>query len=400
MALYDEEENNNNYNQDDRRYLGTIKNETTGDKGHFYSTLPVTPPTQQNQNTEQNRGGDINQFLEWAMKNKVGFNPFTMNPVTEAMKEFNSNESQFFNRVFAGRVSSTGNLTPEQLKYWNQERNTIMNQLIASQHSRQQGAISYLTMLKQGWEEKNTVTDKVTIDPATGQQVYTNKFGEIIKNPNIRKGGQTSQMVAGAGAPSSGTSMGGTQPTTGQSENLVKPPAAKEPKQLSQDSINQLSDMATTYDRLVDIGKKLADKPDLAGPLQGRLAALRVKFQNEGETQAVLNELKSLITIAYSLSGKQIGKEELKMLQEAMLPTLNQPHSNLMATISFARDWLAQTHNKRLEYNVACGYTHNIKPLLVGNQSPTEQQSLPSGWRRDANGVVYNDKGKKMVWRD
>ena len=83
-----------------------------------------------------------------------------------------------------------------------------------------------------------------------------------------------------------------------------------------------------------------------------------------------------------------------------MLPTLNQPHSNLMATISFARDWLAQTHNKRLEYNAAGGYTHNIKPLLVGNQSPTEQQSLPSGWRRDANGVVYNDKGKKMVWRD
>jgi hypothetical protein len=267
---------------------------------------------------------------------------------------------------------------------------------------KQQTGVAYLNMLKQGWEEANTVTDRVTTDPNTGEQVYTNKFGQIVKDPNRQVGrGQAmgeapSPQTVGKTPP---TQMaGGTEMAEPKSKGLVKPKTAKEAKQLSQESINQLAEMATTYDRLVEVGKKLSNKPDMAGPLQGRLNALKVKYQNEGETQTIINELKSLITIAYALSGKQISEKEMKILQEAMLPTLNQPHSNLMATIAFARDWLAQGHNKRLEYQTASGYTHGIKPLAVGNQGMP--QELPAGWTKDASGNVFNEKGKKMKWRD
>lgn len=356
-----------------------------------YYERPKSPTVGQPETGQMPAGGNINQFLDWAVKNKLGFNPFTMNPTEDALRKWNENESRFFQMTFGGSMTPSS-MTPDALKHWNEQKKQGMAVFIQEAEQRQRNGIAYLNMLKQGWEESNTITGNVTVDPSTGEQVYTNKFGQIVKNPNIEQPSVTQPTKQ----PS--TQMAQAEPSMPKSEGIVKPKTAKEPKQLSQESINQLAEMATTYDRLVDIGKKMANRPDLAGPIQGRLNMLKVKYKNEGETQAVINELKSLITIAYALSGKQISEKEMKILQEAMLPSLSQPHSNLMATISFARDWLAQSHNKRLEYQTASGYTHGIKPLMVGENN--EPRELPTGWTRDANGNVFNDKGKKMKWRD
>ncbi len=370
---------------------GTVTNETTGEVTY----IPRRPQAQAPMEGQgaMPPGGDINQFLDWAVKNKLGFNPFTMNPTTEALNMWNQREAEYFNKAFANTGITPSSMTPDALKHWNAQKKEGMAALMQEAEQRQRNGIAYLQMLKQGWEEANTITGQISIDPKSGKQVYINKFGQIVKNPNVQ--GSMGQTV---GKRPSTQITGGTEMDEPKSEGIIKPQTPKEAKQLSQESINQLAEMATTYDRLTEVGKKLADKPDMSGPLQGRLESLRVRFQNDGETQAVINELRSLITIAYALSGKQISKDEMKLLQDAMLPTLNQPHSNLMATITFARDWLAQGHNKRLEYQTASGYTHGIKPLAVGSAGGPKE--IPAGWTRDASGNVFNEKGKKMKWRD
>lgn len=404
MALYEDDTQQTPWDKELSRYtggpgesIGTITNETTGESTTVNRTLPVQPMTQGQPNQTGNPPmGDFNQFMDWVIKTKIGFNPYTMNPTTEALNTWNQNESDYFNKAFAGTGMSPGSMTPEGLKHWNEQKKEGMAVLLQEARDKQNAAILYLKEFKDMWEDEHTVTDKVTIDPKTGEQVHTNKFGKIIKNPNIPTGGEPSQMVSGPGAPSTPGATATTGGTMPQSEGLVKPKTPKEPKLMSQESITSLSDLSTTYDRLIAVGKALATKPDISGPLQGRLAALRVKYKNEGETQAVLNQLNSLITIAYGLSGKQISKEEMELLQKAMLPSLNQPSQNLMATIAFARDWVAETHNKRLEYQTAAGYTHGIKPIAVGGQ----EKELPQGFKKDAKGNVYNEKGQKMRWRD
>jgi hypothetical protein len=394
VALYQDNSGQTPWDKELASYgssAGQITNETTGETTNVARSSPQ--PQRQPQQQGQPTGGDINQFLDWAVKNKLGFNPLTMNPTMEALDAWNQKESELFNNTFRGTGITPSSMTPDALKHWNAQKKEGIAAFMQQAQQKQQTGVAYLNMLKQGWEEANTVSDKVTIDPSTGEQVYTNKFGQIVANPNVQRGEQTTGRSVSAQAGGEGETV---KPTSG---GIVKPKTQKEAKQISQESINQLAEMATTYDRLVEVGKKLAGKPDMSGPLQGRLNALRVKYQNDGETQTVINELKSLITIAYALSGKQISEKEMKLLQEAMLPTLNQPSANLLATISFARDWLAQGHNKRLEYQTASGYTHGIKPLAVGNIGNGPQE-LPAGWTRDASGNVFNDKGKKMKWRD
>jgi hypothetical protein len=51
------------------------------------------------------------------------------------------------------------------------------------------------------------------------------------------------------------------------------------------------------------------------------------------------------------------------MLKSAMLPRLEQPQENLLATINFAKNWLQRNHNNRLKYEKDSGYATNIPPL-------------------------------------
>jgi hypothetical protein len=125
--------------------------------------------------------------------------------------------------------------------------------------------------------------------------------------------------------------------------------------------------MRTTYERLEDVEKNADKLKGKFGPIEGRWNNLKVKFLKDGATQGVINELKSMITVAYSLSGKQISYKEMELLQNAMLPRLEQPYENFQATLNFAKNWMAKTHNNRLGYIKESGYQTSIKPLEEAN---------------------------------
>jgi len=171
-------------------------------------------------------------------------------------------------------------------------------------------------------------------DATTGNMLYADSFDKGVKE--IASPEDTSQL----------------RPTT--------------VKGLEATQVSELANFKNTYGRLDNIEKKLAD-PKMAnktGPIFGRWEQLKVKFLNDGASQSVINELKSLITIAYGLSGKQISPEEMKLLQDAMLPRLEQPGENLLSTINFAKGWIKTVHNDRLDYFDKAFYDTNIKPIV------------------------------------
>jgi hypothetical protein len=129
-----------------------------------------------------------------------------------------------------------------------------------------------------------------------------------------------------------------------------------------------LAGMKNTYDRLGDVAVRAEKMKDKFGPISGRWTKLKAKFMNDGDTQYAMNEIRSMITIAYQLSGKQISVQEMKMLEEALLPTLEQPHENFSATLKFARDWVARTHDDRISYFNQLGFDVPVKPILGSNQ--------------------------------
>jgi hypothetical protein len=110
---------------------------------------------------------------------------------------------------------------------------------------------------------------------------------------------------------------------------------------------------------------------------------LKQKFIGDGDTQYAMNEIKSLITLAYGLSGKQISEREMKLLQDAILPSLNQPYTNFRATLKFAKDWVASTHDTRLKGYRDSGFETKIKPLAYDNEFVQAKEALKNGAPKD-----------------
>jgi hypothetical protein len=162
--------------------------------------------------------------------------------------------------------------------------------------------------------------------------------GTGFSQVNLRNPGQPSTPVAGP-----------------KGDTLGKP--------LATGQIQELADLKRTHDQLKEVGLKISDKKFKSGPLEGRWQKLKIKFMAVGPTQEVVNELESLITIAYGLSGKQMSYQEMQILKTAMLPKLEQPKENLSATVKWVQKWLESTHNDRLQYYKDSGYRTDIKPL-------------------------------------
>jgi hypothetical protein len=172
---------------------------------------------------------------------------------------------------------------------------------------------------------------------------------QIISDP------QTGELrYAKTGEPASEEDTAQMRPLT-----IKAPPTA---------DLKELADIKSTYSRLDDVLAKAEKMKDKFGPVSGRWNKLKVKFQNEGPTQSVINELKSTITIAYGLSGKQISYQEMQMLQEAFLPALEQPYENFQATANFAKTLLGSIHDNRISEYENSGYDVNSKKLLGGSE--------------------------------
>ncbi len=134
-------------------------------------------------------------------------------------------------------------------------------------------------------------------------------------------------------------------------------------KPLPNDVTTQLANMKNTVDRISDLELRSKDLKGRFGPIEGRWTALRQKLVNDGPTQELMNEMSGLITMAYALSGKQISYQEMEMLKQAILPTLNQPYQNFLATVNMSRQWLISQHNDMLDYFHGTGHSSNLKKL-------------------------------------
>jgi hypothetical protein len=370
---------------------------------------------------------DINQFLDWAVKTQLGYNPYKMNPVTEAMKKWNTLESQAFQEVFGNSGITPNNMTPEALKHWNEQKREGLKQLIDEAKNKQATGMAYLEELRKGWGDRNAIASWV--DLPSGEKAPINRFGEVVKAPSAG-----AQMGAPQ-VPGQPQGMGGGQ--------LTQPAKTKPGKELSAEAITNIANMKSTYDRLDEIGEQVKKMEDRFGPVTGRVEEAYLKFQEDPEMQTLFNRLNSLITIAYDLSGKQISEKEMEKLQKAMLPGPNQPRGNLLATVAFVRDWLALAHNNRVKYYGAGGYaTQNFPTLERGknyNIDPKQLEKIkntiksmgkdkeglsseerlmnddiwrgidalgkaprdiPAGWTVDEKGVVRNERGQKMKWKE
>jgi hypothetical protein len=143
---------------------------------------------------------------------------------------------------------------------------------------------------------------------------------------------------------------------------------------LPNETTTQLSQMKNTVSRINDLEERAKD-PKMAkrfGPIEGRWTTLRQKLVEDGPTQALMNEMSGLITMAYSLSGKQISVQEMEMLKQAILPTINQPYANFFATLNMSRQWLVTQHNDTLQYFHDTGHTSNLKPLGLPGAAKTD----------------------------
>lgn len=181
---------------------------------------------------------------------------------------------------------------------------------------------------QQKYTEQNTPKTVTVLQTGTGFQPYTSK------GPGVGTVGPT---IEGAGKP------------------------------FPNDVTSQLSTIKNTVGRINDLELRSKDLKGQFGPIEGRWTTLRQKLVANGPTQELMNEMSGLITMAYALSGKQISYQEMEMLKSAILPTINQPYQNFLATVNMSRKWLVSQHNDTLKYYEDTGHSSKLKPLELPN---------------------------------
>jgi hypothetical protein len=321
MALYEDTEQTP-WDRELARYqgAGTITNETTGET----STVPsaMTNQGQPQQDMPQGQmpqGGDINQFLDWAVKNKLGFNPFTMNPTTEALNMWNQKESEFFNKTFANSGITPSSMTPEALKHWNQQKKEGLSAFIQEAEQRQKNGVAYLQMLKQGWEEENSVAGRLELP--TGEKLLVNKFGRGIRNAQAVEPGQ-----------GGGDAMAQISPAGSQNDGFLKEPAKKKEPTTSAEERKRYVDTKMLLNMTNKVEELLNDKDagDWVGPVSGRIGQAQEKITDLPEKQIELySTIRDMNDFVLRVrSGAQINEQEYKRLT-SFLADPNLPMNNL-----------------------------------------------------------------------
>ena len=290
-----------------------------GQEQDYYERARMTPQAPQQQT--QAPQNDLGSFLDWAMQTKLGFNPYTMNPTSEAMQKWKSLENQAFNEVFGKSGITASNMTPEALKHWNQQRDMAIKMLMQEASDKQAAGKAYLDMLRKNWEDTMTITDKTVIDPTTGQQVYANKFGQPV--PQIGGGGIQKPTATSAAE----------RKRMVDEANLMR---------MSEDLMVQLTPDAK--------GKIPAD--EWTGPVKGRYGQIEEKIKDLPPAQvrfyATIRDMNDFVLRVRS--GAQINEQEYKRLT-SFLADPNLPTGNLKERVQRFKSnlkWIIGLENREL----------------------------------------------------
>jgi hypothetical protein len=253
---------------------------------------------------------DTPEGFEQFVIQKIGFNPYQLNPIYEAMNHFAQNENSYFKQVFGGQ--SPQDLTPDMLKHWNEQKKYAIESVASSlDMQRQQGVekLKIMMQMKKEYDqtkrEEQEITSRQTINPITGQKVYTTK--------------------------------------TGKPTNTVVPPAA--PSEQERKDIKQemtILKMTKDVDQLF--------KNDYVGPVAGRYGQLAEKFTNLPEDQvkfyATIRDINDFVLRVRS--GAQINEQEYKRLTSFLMDA-NLPPDNFKARLErFSEniDWILGLERK------------------------------------------------------
>jgi hypothetical protein len=218
-----------------------------------------SPTVGQEQPQGMPAGGDINQFLDWAVKTQLGYNPYTMNPVTEAMKKWNTLESQAFQEVFGNSGITPNNMTPEALKHWNEQRKAGIKTLIDEATAKQSTGMEYIKMLKEGWKNWQEVTALTTINPATGKEEYVTKAGRptgVVKPSGSDRGQYVGTTLDENGNPAAVVFNPKSQSFTTQPFPEGKAPM---PRQIAESVKSEIGAVSQTQDLVDGLERQWSD---------------------------------------------------------------------------------------------------------------------------------------------
>lgn len=313
------------------RYIGQIG--TEGDMKDVYTTTPAQQPRQEQPNADIPPGVDP-QFWQSAIK-VLGYNPMKIQPVEDAMREWQKNEKAAFQKVFAGTGITETNMTPEALKYWNDLKKDTLAQLTDQYKTKftvGKQMLDYMTSEFEKRKAEEEITSHQTVNPKTGQKVYTTKTGK-----------PTDTVVPPA------------------------PPSEQERKDIKQEM--------TILKMTKDIEQLF--KNDYVGPIAGRYGQLAEKFTDLPEDQvkfySTIRDINDFVLRVRS--GAQINEQEYKRLTSFLMDA-NLPAENFKARLErFSQniDWILGLERKMAEASNKTSQA-NIEPPASGIKKSGEKK--------------------------
>lgn len=278
-----------------------------GTEGNMQDVYTTTPAPQPEQGTVENTPPGVDPLFWQSAIKTLGYDPMKINPVKDAMGEWQANEKAAFNRVFSGTGMTETNMTPDALKYWNELKQSTLAQLTDMYKTKFTVGKQMLDYMTTEFEKQKKITAHQTVTPE-GKKVYTNEYG---------------------------------QPTN--VEVPPSPPSEQERKDIKQEM---------TILKMTNDVQKLF-KNDYVGPVAGRYGQLAEKFTDLPEEQvkfyATIRDINDFVLRVRS--GAQINEQEYKRLTSFLMDA-NLPPDNFKARLErFSQniDWILGLERKMAE---------------------------------------------------
>jgi len=147
----------------------------------------------------------------------------------------------------------------------------------------------------------------------------------------------------------------------------------KTQKIVGEETLKEIGSMNSLLTGIKNIRASAKTQMNKIGPIEGQWNKLKNKFVSDGDFETMNREVESLITAAYALSGKQISVQELKILKNAILPTVTKPDVNFVAALDHAENWIRRQKEERVNLLSDQGYFIS-NALKESTTKPVEQK--------------------------
>jgi len=139
-------------------------------------------------------------------------------------------------------------------------------------------------------------------------------------------------------------------------------PGVKGKKALPASEASTLAQLKTTHQD-IQLTREAWDE-GLTGAFQGRANEALQGVRNHPAFEKLRRRVAKLITVAYALSGKQISKEELELLQTTILPQVKQMDQNFLVALDELDNWI--TRNGRNKEEAFGKAYYQFEPIFGG----------------------------------